>query len=130
MPSILFALLLFGISTSDAQRMAVRPAATDEPVGALSPRVTRAAAQLQSCAFSTGRWGDVTDDGSVNIIDAQQVARFTIGLTAAIRINAILVPLPTVRTVVITPATASLTIGSTRTLIVEPRDSLERSLLP
>jgi len=122
-----------------------------------------AMATVQSCAFPTGRWGDVSDDGAVNIIDAQQiarhtvgltvtnltavtgrgdvtadnsvdivdaqqVARFTVGLAAAARINALLVPLPSVAAVVITPATASLIIGSTRTLVAEARDSLARSL--
>ena len=30
-----------------------------------------------------GKWGDVTDDGQVNIIDAQQVARHSVGLTVS-----------------------------------------------
>jgi alpha-tubulin suppressor-like RCC1 family protein len=36
---------------------------------------------LDACVAPTGRWGDVTDDGVVNVIDAQQIARFSVGLT-------------------------------------------------
>jgi hypothetical protein len=33
------------------------------------------------CAVPTGQWGDVNDDGTVNVQDAQQVARFSVGLS-------------------------------------------------
>jgi alpha-tubulin suppressor-like RCC1 family protein len=36
---------------------------------------------LDVCVGATGKWGDVTDDGTVNVIDAQQIARFSVGLT-------------------------------------------------
>ena len=32
---------------------------------------------------SSGKWGDVNDDGQVNIIDAQQIARFSVSLSVA-----------------------------------------------
>ena len=35
------------------------------------------------CIAASGKWGDVTDDGQVNIIDAQQVARHSVGLTVS-----------------------------------------------
>jgi hypothetical protein len=35
---------------------------------------------LDACVAPSGRWGDVTDDGAVNVIDAQQIARFSVGL--------------------------------------------------
>lgn len=38
---------------------------------------------LGVCVAPTGRWGDVNDDGAANIIDAQQIARFTVGLSVA-----------------------------------------------
>ncbi len=36
---------------------------------------------LDVCVAGAGRWGDVNDDASVNIIDAQQIARFSVGLS-------------------------------------------------
>ena len=38
-------------------------------------------ANLDVCVAPTGVWGDVTGDDVANIIDAQQVARFTVGLS-------------------------------------------------
>ena len=38
---------------------------------------------LTLCIGTTGLWGDVTGDGQVNIIDAQQIARFSVGLPIA-----------------------------------------------
>ncbi|MBU6367018.1 MAG: Ig-like domain-containing protein [Gemmatimonadetes bacterium] len=46
----------------------------------LAQVVTRA---LAVCVGSSGRWGDVNDDGTVSIIDAQQIARFSVGLSVA-----------------------------------------------
>lgn len=36
---------------------------------------------LDVCLVAVKRWGDVTDDDAVNIIDAQQLARATVGLS-------------------------------------------------
>lgn len=38
---------------------------------------------LAVCVAPEGRWGDANADGIVNIIDAQQIARFTVGLSVA-----------------------------------------------
>ena len=38
---------------------------------------------LDVCVVPTAKWGDVNDDNSVNIIDAQQIARHTVGLSVA-----------------------------------------------
>jgi hypothetical protein len=38
---------------------------------------------LDVCVAPSGRWGDVNDDGSVSIIDAQQVARHSVALSVA-----------------------------------------------
>ncbi len=38
---------------------------------------------LDVCIAKNGRWGDVNDDESVNIIDAQQIARFGVGLAVS-----------------------------------------------
>jgi alpha-tubulin suppressor-like RCC1 family protein len=41
------------------------------------------ARNLDVCVGVLGKWGDVTDDATVNIIDAQQIARFSVGLSVA-----------------------------------------------
>jgi hypothetical protein len=38
---------------------------------------------LGVCVAPTGAWGDANDDGAVNVIDAQQIARFSVGLSVA-----------------------------------------------
>jgi alpha-tubulin suppressor-like RCC1 family protein len=38
---------------------------------------------LDVCVASTGKWGDANDDAVVNIIDAQQIARASVGLAVA-----------------------------------------------
>jgi hypothetical protein len=38
---------------------------------------------LDVCVAPQGRWGDVNDDGTVSIIDAQQIARSSVGLSVA-----------------------------------------------
>jgi hypothetical protein len=38
---------------------------------------------LGVCVAPSGKWGDVNDDGTVNIIDAQQIARSSVGLSVA-----------------------------------------------
>jgi alpha-tubulin suppressor-like RCC1 family protein len=41
------------------------------------------AQHLDVCVGTSGLWGDVNADGTVNIIDAQQIARFGVGLSVA-----------------------------------------------
>jgi alpha-tubulin suppressor-like RCC1 family protein len=38
---------------------------------------------LDACVAPSGKWGDANDDGAVNVIDAQQIARASIGLSVA-----------------------------------------------
>ena len=38
---------------------------------------------LGVCVAPTGAWGDANDDGAVNVIDAQQIARYSVGLSVA-----------------------------------------------
>lgn len=46
------------------------------------------ARSMDVCVVSSlYRWGDVTADGTVNILDAQQIARFTVGLSTSARTN-------------------------------------------
>jgi hypothetical protein len=44
---------------------------------------------MDVCVAVSGRWGDATNDNAVNIVDAQQTARFSVGL-AVVDANAIL----------------------------------------
>jgi len=49
-------------------------------------RADRAMASAsQGCPVVAGVWGDVTNDGSINVIDAQQIARFSVGLVVSFR---------------------------------------------
>jgi alpha-tubulin suppressor-like RCC1 family protein len=41
------------------------------------------ARDLDVCVAPVGAWGDANGDGEVDIIDAQQIARFTVGLSVA-----------------------------------------------
>jgi uncharacterized protein (TIGR03437 family) len=65
----------------------------------------------------------VNADNTVSIIDAQQIARFSVGLSAAARINTQLAAAPAVASVALAPATASVAVASTVTLTATPRDS-------
>jgi len=38
---------------------------------------------LDVCVALSGKWGDATGDGTVNVIDAQQIARFSVGLSVS-----------------------------------------------
>lgn len=49
-------------------------AAQQNILAAMRPR------SLDVCVAIWGRWGDATSDNAVNIVDAQQIARFSIGL--------------------------------------------------
>jgi fibronectin-binding autotransporter adhesin len=68
--------------TAGSARVSVTPSSAMDVVGAniLSTVRTR---NLDVCVGPTGPWGDGNGDGSVNIIDAQQVARFSVGLVVA-----------------------------------------------
>ena len=61
-------------------QMAVTAASNE--IGALSLRqmLTRS---LDVCVATFGRWGDANADATVNIIDAQQIARSVVGLSVA-----------------------------------------------
>jgi alpha-tubulin suppressor-like RCC1 family protein len=60
-------------------RVRLTPTAAGSELGAnvLDSLATR---PLDACVSPSGRWGDVSDDGVVNVIDAQQIARFSVGL--------------------------------------------------
>lgn len=68
--------------------------------------------------------GDVNADDAVNIIDAQQIARAAIGLTAAARTGTPTGIVPTVATVLVTPASQGLSIGQVLALAPAVRDSV------
>ena len=78
----LFNLYFTAGATSGGTRVALTPtvAATDMAQDLLMQLAVR---NVDVCVASSGRWGDVTDDGTVNIVDAQQIARFTVGLSVA-----------------------------------------------
>jgi hypothetical protein len=57
----------------------VAPAPARSPAGP-EPRVAHLTAARAQCTAGA-RWGDVNDDGTVNILDAQQVARHSVGLS-------------------------------------------------
>jgi pimeloyl-ACP methyl ester carboxylesterase len=69
-------------ATSGGTRVALTPtvAATDMAQDLLMQFAVR---NVDVCVANSGRWGDVTDDGTVNIVDAQQIARSTVGLSVA-----------------------------------------------
>ena len=97
------------------------------PIASAPARFPRA---TTGCTLLEGRWGDVNGDsistpmgdGTVNIIDAQQIARYSVGLTAAARIStAVSVP-PAITLVVVGPARKGVSVGGTVNLTAEPRD--------
>ncbi|MES2176378.1 MAG: Ig-like domain-containing protein [Gemmatimonadota bacterium] len=79
--SVALSTLYFTASaTSGGTEVSLAPtAAANESGGSMLAKIwTRA---LAVCVAPTGLWADVNDDGAANIIDAQQIARFTVGLT-------------------------------------------------
>jgi hypothetical protein len=68
--------------TAGGGRVSLAPTAVGNESGSsiLDRTWTRA---VGVCIGSTSRWGDGNDDGIVNIIDAQQIARWSIGLSVA-----------------------------------------------
>src|ERR1035437_8408271 len=69
-------------ATSGGTHLALTPtvAGTDVAQDILSHLVVR---NVDVCVATRGTWGDVTNDGLVNIVDAQQIARFSVGLSVA-----------------------------------------------
>jgi alpha-tubulin suppressor-like RCC1 family protein len=69
-------------ATSGGTRVALAPtvAGTDLGQDILTHLAIR---NVDVCVATRGLWGDVTDDGIVNIVDAQQIARFSVGLSVA-----------------------------------------------
>ena len=63
-------------------RLGIAPNAAENHIGqsVLSQLQWRA---LDACVAPSGVWGDVNDDGVVNVIDAQQIARYSVGLSVA-----------------------------------------------
>src|ERR1035437_5702803 len=69
-------------ATSGGTGVALTPTVAETDVGqdVLSHIAVR---NVDVCVAARGLWGDVTDDGIVNIVDAQQIARFSVGLSVA-----------------------------------------------
>jgi hypothetical protein len=69
-------------ATSGGTHVALAPtvAATDLAQDILSHLAVR---NVDVCVAAQGTWGDVTKDGLVNIVDAQQIARYSVGLPVA-----------------------------------------------
>jgi uncharacterized protein YjdB/alpha-tubulin suppressor-like RCC1 family protein len=65
-----------------AARITLSPSAAGSDVGEdmMSSLLVR---NLDVCIGGSGKWGDVNDDLNVNIIDAQQIARASVGLSVA-----------------------------------------------
>ena len=68
------------LPSAGGTRVALTPSRADDQASTnlLSAMQTRG---LDVCIAIPGRWGEVTDDDVVNIIDAQQIARSTVGLS-------------------------------------------------
>ncbi|MBU6367947.1 MAG: hypothetical protein KJT01_17160, partial [Gemmatimonadetes bacterium] len=69
-------------ATAGGTRVTFAPSAAGNEAGnsILAQVVPRA---LDLCVANSARWGDVNDDGAVSIIDAQQIARSSVGLSVA-----------------------------------------------
>ena len=78
----LFNLYFTAGASSGGTHVALTPtvAATDMAQDLLMQLAVR---NVDVCVATRGLWGDVTDDGTVNIVDAQQIARFSVGLSVA-----------------------------------------------
>ena len=70
-------------STTGGSRLTLSPTVAHDQIGATILASVRPR-QLDVCvAPATGLWGDVLGHNTVNIIDAQQIARFSVGLAVA-----------------------------------------------
>jgi uncharacterized protein YjdB len=69
-------------TTSGATRLSLTPTegGAEDGTNVLARLIPRG---LDVCVASQAKWGDVNDDGAVSIIDAQQIARFSVGLSVA-----------------------------------------------
>ncbi|HRN53020.1 MAG TPA: Ig-like domain-containing protein, partial [Gemmatimonadaceae bacterium] len=69
-------------ATSGGTTLLMAPSAlgSESAGNLLSQAVAR---QTQACVAPPGNWGDVNGDGNVNIIDAQQIARYSVSLDVA-----------------------------------------------
>ena len=78
-----YALLWFTApATTGGTHVNVTPTAAGNDIGTsiLAQLVPRG---MDICVAPAGKWGDVNGDTHVDIIDAQQIARFSVGLSAA-----------------------------------------------
>jgi len=67
-------------ATSGGTRITFTPvAAGDEAGNSVLPRLQVRGQDV--CVGIPGKWGDVTEDGLVNVLDAQQIARSSVGLS-------------------------------------------------
>lgn len=78
--------------TAGSTRLTLSPAIAGNEGGLSVPHQIDARSTDVCVVSSLYRCGDVTADGIVNILDAQQIARFTVGLSTSARTNQ-LVPL-------------------------------------
>jgi hypothetical protein len=69
-------------STSGGTSVVLTPATAGSELGASVLNALNVR-NLGVCVAPSGKWGDVNDDGTVNIIDAQQIARSSVGLSVA-----------------------------------------------
>ena len=67
-------------ATTGGTRVMLAPTAASSDLGANITNALRARA-LDVCVGIAAKWGDVNDDGNVNIADAQQIGRFSVGLS-------------------------------------------------
>jgi uncharacterized protein YjdB len=69
-------------TTSGATRLSLTPTegGAEDGTNVLARLIPRG---LDVCVASQSKWGDVNDDGTVSIIDAQQIARYSVGLSVA-----------------------------------------------
>ena len=69
-------------ATSGATRLSLTPTegGAEDGANVLARLIPRG---LDVCVASQAKWGDVNDDGAVSIIDAQQIARYSVGLSVA-----------------------------------------------
>ena len=74
-------------ASTGGTRVAFTPTVAGNDVGTDLLPIFRVQA-LDVCVAASGLWGDTNGDGNVNIIDAQQIARFSVGLAVA-NLNAV-----------------------------------------
>ncbi len=70
----------------------------------------------------------MTADGNVNIIDAQQIARFSVALSAAARVNTTLLTPAPLNTLGLSQSAATVGVGSSIQLAPVPADASSNAL--